>query len=573
MLDDDELATACRTLLGAVAIVRNDDWTSYSRDRTWYVGRGRYLGSAISYTRVRGAIDLLLEAGLIEDDRVPKGNRKAGRQSRYRATSRLRDLMDGEQPEYVVECEVLRLRDADGRPVDYNETRWTRRQRRRIERLNARLRHVRLTLPEADYEQVEADLIRVGTHYVRIAPHVELYRSFSRKSWTKGGRVYSWIACLPKLLREGMLIDGEEVIEIDFAAHHASLLFAQVGIDITDGVRVRRDAYKVPGWDAEHERPYVKAAFNTLVNARDREQARWSLMSSETRTGEKWPYDGFETNRLIDMTMEHNPEIAGFFHSDRGIDLQNDDAEMALRIVEACAERGIVCLPVHDSFIVQARHKAMLEAIMTSERDRYVRRQIDRQNHICAAEPFLGSNPLSDGRFEHVRSYRVVGGGDEGSLALGSPCSDFALALVPQTPSSNPSIVQPTSGNFRSLPALCPVEPVPLRRDPVMPSLALPGTAQPYRPREPSEIKWEPGRPRHYDRAAAMADLAAYEAAIARGENPPDRVPFPGEFEYLSWLRYGDTWPDRVRYIERQEARDRGWKNRGAMPAYWSRSA
>ena len=62
----------------------------------------------------------------------------------------------------------------------------------------------------------------------------------------------------------------------------------------------------------------------------------------------------------------HKP-IAKYLNTGIGLKLQNLDSQIAERVLMAMTERQIPCLPVHDSFIVPARHEAKLrEAMMRS---------------------------------------------------------------------------------------------------------------------------------------------------------------------------------------------------------------
>ena len=52
------------------------------------------------------------------------------------------------------------------------------------------------------------------------------------------------------------------------------------------------------------------------------------------------------------------------FHKDRGIMLMNTDAKIVLRVLERMRRRGIVVLPIHDSFVVEEHFEAILREEM-----------------------------------------------------------------------------------------------------------------------------------------------------------------------------------------------------------------
>jgi hypothetical protein len=90
---------------------------SYARDRNAYTGRRRYEGAVYAYTHVRTIVDELDKLGLIHHDRAWPG--RFGLRSRMRATQALITAIGPiDQLEYHP-GEVIRLKDAGGRLVDY----------------------------------------------------------------------------------------------------------------------------------------------------------------------------------------------------------------------------------------------------------------------------------------------------------------------------------------------------------------------------------------------------------------------------------------------------------------------
>ena len=63
------------------------------------------------------------------------------------------------------------------------------------------------------------------------------------------------------------------------------------------------------------------------------------------------------------MKRRHKP-IARYFHSGVGLELQAVDAGMAETVMRELRRDNIVALPIHDSFIVQERHRGHLEEAM-----------------------------------------------------------------------------------------------------------------------------------------------------------------------------------------------------------------
>lgn len=353
--DDDRAMMSIMTQL--VRAGRAGEWVSYSRSRDFYRAPRRYVGIPYIYARILRCVEVLLQLGLIEEQRVKPGSHNE-RQSRMRATEKLIAAFEGAvlvfQP-----AETIRLRDDEGRPAGYDETGKTITMRREIDGINAFIRCSTIELPDEDVVR-KGDLLIVDGAVVRTGP-LFFYRSFCRSSFTNGGRLYWFGQNLPSARRKHLLVDGKPVYEFDFKAMHIDMLHAR------RGVRLEHDPYAIQGV----ERSHAKLALLVVINARTRRQAICALIHARLKDGSKWPYDYAGTSHLIDRIIERNPTIADDVCSDRGVRLMHDDSEIALRVIKACMRKGIVCLPVHDSFIVQRDHKDELIVIATAEMERY----------------------------------------------------------------------------------------------------------------------------------------------------------------------------------------------------------
>jgi len=358
---DRDFDEAMRSIMAASVLAgRAEEWVSYSRRRQWYRGPRRYQGTAYTYDRITSAVDELLQLGLIEDERArPGDHRRTGRQSRMRATPKLIEAFAGITFEFDVR-ETLRMRDVNGDPVDYRDTAKTAAMRNDLECLNRAMAQTRIELP-GEGVVIEGNLMRVDGAIIRMTSAPVFYRIFSRGKWTCNGRIQWWGQNLPSARRADLLIDGEPVIELDYASLHPRMLYAKRGATLDF------DPYDVQ----EFDRSLSKRALLVALNARHLGQAVAALCASTSRDGTAWPLDWKETRRLVDAVVARNPAIAEDIGSDVGIGLMHEDSELAMRVVKACAKRNITCLPVHDSFIVQRRHEAVLQAIMDEEIARY----------------------------------------------------------------------------------------------------------------------------------------------------------------------------------------------------------
>jgi len=68
--------------------------------------------------------------------------------------------------------------------------------------------------------------------------------------------------------------------------------------------------------------------------------------------------------KMISVFTKYHTKINKYFFSDQGVYLQYLDSRIAERILLRLANKGVVCIPVHDSFIVQSKHKNLLKKFM-----------------------------------------------------------------------------------------------------------------------------------------------------------------------------------------------------------------
>ena len=183
------------------------------------------------------------------------------------------------------------------------------------------IRAIRNSLSHQRDHTTSSSRVHIGPHDKRIR------RIFNNGRFDEGGRFYGgWWQRLPSRWRQRIWIDGEAVAEVDFAAFHIILLYAQLGVDY---------------FASNAEDPYLL----TLPDFGDG-------MTDEAIRG------------LIDQLRNKHPLIADRFCSNAGIRLMNLDAEIASRVLQSCLEADITPLIIHDSFIVQAHHASALKGFM-----------------------------------------------------------------------------------------------------------------------------------------------------------------------------------------------------------------
>lgn len=320
-------------------ICSTSEQVSYSRTARHYDMPGRYRNPLYTWRKVVSAVDYLHDLGLIEHDKCPPGRR--GWQSAIRATDELRaicaDVTGGQRLIVAKPAELILLRNDKGKLIDYRDNRDIDRMRRKLERFN------------------EA-LIGGNIDQTILAPLARIFNI----NMKRGGRFYAMGASWQNVraeARKSLTIGGEPVAELDYCTLHPAILYAEAGAPMP------RDCYDLDGWP----RKLVKVAMLTLINAPTKQKARLSIAHNE-RMAELAEPGSQEAMRAADTLIDsikrmHRP-IADSFHSDAGARLMSIDATMAETVMNIMLSKGIVVLPVHDSFLVPASKADELEAAM-----------------------------------------------------------------------------------------------------------------------------------------------------------------------------------------------------------------
>lgn len=338
-------------------VCRDDPEQGISYSRRWaFYKRTRYRRTIYGYTSVLGAIDFLDSEGWIVHHRQEPGSQNR-RQSSFRASPKLMAIDRAIAPSFsTVETIVLRDR-ADKKRVEYSDTGETRRMRRHLEELNESISSVEIAHPDLGS-------IRIGSPTkIGGANPGPARQSLSRVfngGFDRGGRFYGgfWMG-MKSAERKRLTIDGQNVTELDYKGIHPRLLYAEAGATL-DG-----DPYDIPGYP----RKLVKLAFNIMVNARDRSGAlKATLRKARELTKDDAIPEGYCTSLTISALLgaieERHQSIAHAFCSDSGVRLQRIDSGIAERVMLDLVRKGIVSLPIHDSFITRAEFASQLEEAM-----------------------------------------------------------------------------------------------------------------------------------------------------------------------------------------------------------------
>ena len=147
--------------------------------------------------------------------------------------------------------------------------------------------------------------------------------------------------------RRQILLNGEPVLEPDYAQIHAQIIYALKGISLIG------DAYET----GEFPRAWGKKAFNIGINAKNK-------LGAIAATSKELKISRRIASRLLDAVMAKHRQVSDIFCSEAGVSLMKIDADITLPAVQHCQSQGIAVLPVHDSLIVPAADAERTAGIM-----------------------------------------------------------------------------------------------------------------------------------------------------------------------------------------------------------------
>lgn len=348
---------------------RRPAWVSYLRKADGYSGKPAWFsGKAMART-----VDLLAAAGLLE---TSAGDR--GTASTYRVTKKLVILAETcgisggsfvlpMPPERLVR---LRRGNSKSPQVGFDHDDETRLWTALLTEYNAfaRQHHITIALTEEEEQRWvhHWNKERTTGGWPLRRPErfrTNLYRQFNNGSFEEGGRLYGgWWQYLPKEFRHRIQINGQPTIELDYAGCAIRMLYHERGIDYRD------DPYELPaivshemkqGLPPGYYRDAIKAITQALINDHSGDQPE------KIRLPRGLSFRPcFKREEIRRMIEDKHAPIAEAFGTGAGLRLQRRDSDLALAIITAMGEQGVLVLPVHDSFIAAKGEKEKLRVEM-----------------------------------------------------------------------------------------------------------------------------------------------------------------------------------------------------------------
>lgn len=169
--------------------------------------------------------------------------------------------------------------------------------------------------------------------------------------------------------RQTLRINYNDVVEGDYSAMHITMCY----LVKKQYLNPELDPYHLPNFYSQQPegaqdqaRALVKYSVNVMFNARDFKAAEDSI-TREYNTKKRSRFNkitSFDTTEMMNEIIEMHSPIADMFCSDTGVKLQAYDSMIAVRVVDHFVKKSIVCLPYHDSFVVEAVYKDELIDVM-----------------------------------------------------------------------------------------------------------------------------------------------------------------------------------------------------------------
>ena len=322
---------------------------AYSNGTIFNKGKSRYNELNIKVTTIK-IVHILRELGFIGFKGGYEGSAQyAPRVSRIWATDKLIKLFKEAafsyfDINYSEGREVVILRDADKRDIEYEDNNSIKEMRELLHQYNELLRKTFIDIQELETPRIKLkdDKLRKKRNkptYVNISHHDKFTRRiFNNGSFEEGGRFYGgWWQTIPSPYRALITIDGSRTNEFDFGKLHPTMMYAEAN------ATCEGDAYDI-GIDTKH-RDTIKELFNAMVQIQEFTDNPPRIKFSQT--GKTW-------KQFRDMILKRHEPIKHMFFCGMGNNLQYRDSIIAEQVMLHFAKNDIPVLPVHDSFIITA---------------------------------------------------------------------------------------------------------------------------------------------------------------------------------------------------------------------------
>jgi hypothetical protein len=198
--------------------------------------------------------------------------------------------------------------------------------------------------------------------------HNYYYRVFNRGSTKFGGRFYGhWITKWlgHKHLRRNILINGSRCVELDYSGMNLCIAYSLLGMDEFKEM----DMYSISGLDRDDVKQFTTIALNSTSLKKACKSTIKELGLKENKTN----MDMFEHEIPLALSELHPMIYEKYFYrgKDTGAMFMRHESNIANEVIMKFVSKDIPILVLHDSFIVQEKHKDLLGRTMYAEFNKY----------------------------------------------------------------------------------------------------------------------------------------------------------------------------------------------------------
>lgn len=229
----------------------------------------------------------------------------------------------------------------EGGMIEYADTQKTRALRATMDGINHWLEAADIDLSSFRDEPLAFDLT-----------DRRMRRIFTQGQFDCGGRLFGgfWQPMTKLQRAEHIIINGDQVVELDYGQMVLRTLYGVVGIDPgTD------DLYGLPG--LEDRREGVKKVVNAML-FHDKRVERFPK-----GTRPLFPKT-ITIHALVSMIEERHSLIYHLFYQGFGHRQQFLESQILIEVLLACKAEGIVALPIHDAILVSEHQSEQATLIM-----------------------------------------------------------------------------------------------------------------------------------------------------------------------------------------------------------------
>ena len=372
----------CLVTNTARALKQQAQYMQIPKDKDVYTGNQQ----SISFRKMSRMLDVLCEQGFLVFYKGGFINVKQQKyiSSQYQITTKYKELWNGVDidEELGYDGDLIEIKCRDTKDKLNAKIRGTAGIRALVESYNKSLCDVQLVLdnnpiPVQQYKRVFSGNLDLGGRFYNVVGGVQTMKQEDRKR---------------------LMINGENVVELDFKALHPSILYEKVWQEQPELV----EGWIERAWDGVYN-PYITKGSEVLFDLDNDEIAehiqkyglhkynpirnlfKFAVMASlNAKRGAKRPMlpaasaltqewyddkgkpqkdrkyvglypkgDKFPSLDLCELVVAANKPIAEHFCSDVGVKLQRIDSDIIEKVIQQLLEDGEVLYPEHDSVIVR----------------------------------------------------------------------------------------------------------------------------------------------------------------------------------------------------------------------------